>query len=298
MVVIEGSCSYFPDERPSTTAFSLPRHLNADAYQRAMDLGMRRSGRAVYRPLCAECRKCQPVRVRVDRFLPSRSQKRARNKCRGRFTQTLGKPTLDDERLELYARYQEGQHGDEGQSADPESYFRFLVETVTETVEIAWRDEAGRLKAVGVLDVTSDALSSVYFYWDPDLRDLSMGVASALEEIALCHSWGKRFYYLGYLVPGSRTMSYKANFAGTEVYDGTGWVPLGGRGLHDDRVARTLYVAEQVAIAADASRFVLERAIPIEKASKDTDDDTDEGDALNSEDSADSELSDDSGVDS
>jgi arginine-tRNA-protein transferase len=263
MVVIEGSCSYFPDERPSRTAFSLPRHLDGVAYQEAMDLGMRRSGRAVYRPLCSGCRKCQPVRVRVDAFMPSRSQKRAHRKCQGRFSQSLGKPLLDDERLELYARYQEGQHGEEGQSADPESYFRFLVETVTETVEITWRDEFGTLKAVGVLDVTPDALSSVYFYWDPDLADLSMGVASALEEIALCRSWGKSYYYLGYLVAGSRTMSYKANFAGTEVFDGTGWVPLGGRGVADERVQRTLFVAEKIATQADGARFVLDRAIPI-----------------------------------
>jgi len=65
LVVVEGECAYFEDQRATRTAFALPGTLKPSEYQRAMDIGMRRSGTVVYRPLCEGCRKCQPLRVPV-----------------------------------------------------------------------------------------------------------------------------------------------------------------------------------------------------------------------------------------
>jgi leucyl-tRNA---protein transferase len=245
----------------SCTAFSLPGHVDGASYQQAMDLGMRRSGTVIYRPLCGTCRKCQPLRVPVASFVPSRSQRRAQRRCEGLFDVRVGRPRLDDERLDLYARYQVDQHGEHAQSADPTSYRRFLVDTVTETIELVWREKEGqRLVGVGVLDVTPTALSSVYFYWEPDLRRLSLGMYSALVEMNLCRRWDKPYYYLGYLVPGSDTMSYKASFEGAEVWDGEGWVVLGGRSVDDELVQLRLEEAESAAMRADARRFRLDAA--------------------------------------
>src|SRR5204863_287352 len=66
LVVVDGDCAYFKDGRTSRTAFALPGELDGRGYQRAMELGMRRSGTIVYRPLCEGCRRCQPIRVVVD----------------------------------------------------------------------------------------------------------------------------------------------------------------------------------------------------------------------------------------
>jgi arginine-tRNA-protein transferase len=261
LVVVEGDCAYFRDGRASLTAFALPGHLDGATYQRAMDLGMRRSGTVVYRPLCGDCRKCQPLRVPIEGFKPSRSQRRAFKRCEGRFSIDIGTPVLDEERLDLYARYQAHQHGEHAQSADATSYRRFLVDTVTDTMEMRWRDmDTDRLVAIGVLDVTPDALSSVYFYWDPALKDLSLGTYSALIEIDTARAWGKSHYYLGYLVAGSKTMNYKATFPGAEVWDGRGWMPLGGRDPTAPEVRRVLDIAEQSSMNADAGRFCLEAA--------------------------------------
>ncbi len=256
LVVVDGECPYFKDGRPNRTAFALPgTALQPAEYESAMHLGMRRSGALVYRPLCPNCRKCQPFRVDVDKFSSSKSQRRAQKKCDGLFTVDIGRPTSDAERLELYARYQAGQHGADGQTADDESYDRFLCESVADTWELAWRDREGSLAAVGIIDVVASGVSTVYFYWDPILRDLSLGTYSALYEIDLCKRWGKQYYYLGYLVAGSKTMSYKASYAGGEVWNGTSWVPLGGRDLDDEGVRATLDDTERCAIAADAKHF-------------------------------------------
>lgn len=260
LVVVDGDCAYFKDGRKSRMAFALPGEVDGPTYQRAMDIGMRRSGTVIYRPLCEGCRKCQPLRIPVEDFGPSRSQRRVQRRCEGRFEIEVGRPVLDAEHLDLYGRYQAAQHGDEGQSADPLSYRRFLIDTVTDTVEVTWRDKAGRLCGVSTLDVTPEALSSVYFYWEPSLARLSLGVYSALVEIELAKSWQRPYYYLGYLVPGSRTMSYKAGFPGAEVWDGAAWTPLCSRDAQDPEVQRILDEAEVGAMAVDSARFRLEAA--------------------------------------
>lgn len=256
LVVVDGECPYFRDGRVNRTAFALPGTQLAPAeYEAAMNLGMRRSGSLIYRPLCPRCRQCQPFRIDVKRFELSRSQKRTKKRCDGLFTVDVGRPVSDGEHLQLYARYQAGQHGADGQTADEESYERFLCETIADTWELSWRDKTGSLVAVGIVDVVPDGISTVYFYWDPALRDLSLGIYSALYEIELCKQWERRYYYLGYLVADATTMSYKASFAGGEVWDGSRWVPVPGRDLDDPKVQNVLQDAERASIEADARHF-------------------------------------------
>jgi leucyl-tRNA---protein transferase len=256
LVVVDGECPYFRDGRANRTAFALPgTTLQPGEYEDAMDLGMRRSGSLVYRPLCPTCRRCQPFRIDTEKFSLSRSQRRVKKRCDGLFQVDVCRPLADAEHLELYARYQANQHGLDGQTADEDSYERFLCETVADTWELSWRDQDGVLAAVGIIDVVPAGLSTVYFYWDPALRDLSIGVYSALHEIELCRKWGKRYYYLGYLVAGSKTMSYKASFAGGEVWDGTGWTPVPGRDLEAPEVQEALEVAERSSVEADSKHF-------------------------------------------
>jgi arginine-tRNA-protein transferase len=223
-----------------------------------MALGMRRSGTLVYRPVCPGCRKCQPFRLDVARFTESRSQRRVRKRCDGLFTVDVIRPSLDPEHLKLYARYQQDQHDKDGQQADEESYARFLVDSVADSWELRWRDGSGKLVGVGIVDVVDDGISTVYFYWDPDLRDLSLGVYSALWEIDLCRRWKKQYYYLGYLVRGSKTMSYKSQFSGGEVWDGTRWLAVPGRELDDPAVEDVLARAEAGSMIADRASFPIE----------------------------------------
>ena len=154
---------------------------------------------------------------------------------------------------------------------------------MTDTIELDWRDSSGKLVGVGILDVTPNALSSVYFYWDPDYARFSLGTYSALVELDLCEEWGKEFYYLGYLVAGSATMSYKADFPGAEVWDGHDWVALPARGCTDPRVLRILEDAEVSAMAVDEVRFSLAGARALQVPAgmtlvHDDDDDEDLGD--------------------
>jgi hypothetical protein len=73
----------------------------------------------------------------------------------------------------------------------------------------------GRLICVGVVDVLPSCLSSVYLYYDPDFKSLSLGKFSALTEIDWVKRVGMRvspalrFYYLGApLLPHAVSLSW------------------------------------------------------------------------------------------
>jgi arginine-tRNA-protein transferase len=61
----------------------------------------------------------------------------------------------------------------------------------------------GELIAVGVLDYTTEALSSVYLFYDPKFEFLNLGTYCALREIEYCRMIQKnfdekfKFYYMG-----------------------------------------------------------------------------------------------------
>ena len=166
-------CPYLPRREACDRAFladTLPPRL----YHGLMDRGFRRSGKVIYQPTCRGCRACVPVRVRVDDFVPNKSHRR----CLKRNADlSISETSLlpDEEKFELYQRYQRGRHGDTGH-LDWQSFVDFLYDSPIDTREFCYRDADGRLVAVGICDVCSASVSSVYFYYDPaELRHHTAG---------------------------------------------------------------------------------------------------------------------------
>jgi arginyl-tRNA--protein-N-Asp/Glu arginylyltransferase len=261
-LILDDTCPYFPDARPSRTAFVYPdRVLEPPEFEGAIHLGMRRSGLLLYRPICPGCRKCQPFRVEVASFKMSDSQKRVWKRCEGKFEVSMEIPTAGAEKLDLYRRYGESQHGKGDSNAA--NYSEFLVDSIADTYEISFRQQ-GRLAAISIVDVLPTGVSSVYSYWEPDLREWSIGTYTALFEIELCRRNNLPYYYLGFLVPGAKTMNYKAKFGPGEVWDGSNWLPVPGRDPAHPAMREILEKAEKLSIIADTSRFPLKAGNRIE----------------------------------
>ena len=76
----------------------------------------------------------------------------------------------------------------------------------------------GELMAVGVLDYTHEALSSVYLFYDPKFEFLTPGTLSAILEIEYIQKIQKeydqrcKFYYMGLYFHDCQKSVYKANF--------------------------------------------------------------------------------------
>lgn len=197
--------------------------MSPEIYHAFMDAGFRRSGKIIYQPVCAGCRACLPIRVRVSDFRPSRTQRRCR-KRNADLTVAAGPPESTDEKFDLYCRYLAKWHHAEASDDQRESFDSFLYDSPLRTLEFTYRNPAGELLAVGLCDVCpAQSLSSVYFYFDPDHARRGLGTFGALYEIDYARrELDTPYYYLGYWVKGCAAMEYKSAFGPSEVLHSDG----------------------------------------------------------------------------
>lgn len=208
-------CSYLEAETAQLDMMVLV-DVGADELDALLSRGFRHFGPVYFRPRCAPCMECVTVRIPVGTFVPSRSQKRAR-KAAARFRREVGVPIVDEERLALYRRWHAGRERERGWGAsevDAERYaldFAFPQETGR---EVRFHDDAagGRIVGVGIVDRTTRASSAVYFFYDPDLEHVSLGVAHVVMLIEEARALGLEHVYLGYLVEGCASLAYKGRF--------------------------------------------------------------------------------------
>ncbi len=211
-------CSYLPN-RSARELIVLGLVTDPDTVAYLLERGFRRSGNLFYRPGCRDCAACVPIRVPVRDFTPSRSQRRVLRR-NADLTVVAAEPSADDEHWDLFLRYQHHQHG--GQMIRERDQFEasFGPASIV-SLELDFR-LAGRLVGSGLVDVSPDGLSSVYFYFDPAEARRSLGVFSALCEIEHCRRLGLPHWYLGYWIAGCRKMEYKTRFRPCELRDADG----------------------------------------------------------------------------
>jgi arginine-tRNA-protein transferase len=237
------SCPYLPgqNERKLFTALTGEgaRALNDSLSKQ----GFRRSQNVLYRPACSDCAACLSARIRVADFEPSRSQRRtlARN---GHLIREATSPWATDEQFALFRRYLDSRHADGGMADMDIFEFAAMIEETpvrsrvieyTEKPEGAPRGRRGTgraLVAVCLTDVLDDGLSLVYSFYDPDRARDGLGTYMILDHVALARQVGLPYVYLGYWVPGSSKMDYKARFGALEVYRDGEWRDLGDPSEH------------------------------------------------------------------
>ncbi len=205
-------CPYLPGLEATTRAFRT-NQLPGEMYHEFMDAGFRRSGRVIYQPVCQSCRRCVPIRVPVDRFVPGKSQRRCLRKNQD-LRITFDLPSVTDEKLDLYQRYQKRWHDKDAEPGENprQALVSFLYDSPVDSLEFCYRAPDGKLAAVGIADVCAKSFSSVYFYFDPDMSERGLGTFGALYELRWAAERKIPHYYLGFWVDGCDKMIYKVNF--------------------------------------------------------------------------------------
>ena len=189
--------------------------------------GFRRSQNVLYRPSCADCSACFSARIRVADFTPSRSQRRVLKK-NAELQRNAMSPWATEDQYNLFRRYLEHRHADGGMAdMDIFEFAAMIEETPIKSRVIEYTspsDDGTRdLAAVCLTDVFDDGVSMVYSFFEPELTKNSLGTYLILDHIDIARSAGLPYVYLGYWVPGSPKMAYKAGFKALEIYRNGDW---------------------------------------------------------------------------
>ena len=101
-------CGYLPN-RQWSLEYEMVVDISATEYSARLRAGWRRFGGMLFRPQCLACQACQSLRVEIERFQPSRSQRRARKLNHADVQLRIGVPSVSLEKLRLYDRFHEFQ---------------------------------------------------------------------------------------------------------------------------------------------------------------------------------------------
>jgi leucyl-tRNA---protein transferase len=228
----EGRCGYLPD-RLWQLEYEVVQNMTAAEYAERMRQGWRRFGRAMFRPQCRLCTACQSLRVEVAKFQRNRSQERAWKQNADEVTVVIDEPSVTRAKLRLYDRFHAFQSASKGwplhAPKDPDDYFSSFVDNPFPTLE--WNYYLSkRLIGVGYVDDLPGCLSAIYFYYDPDLRDRSLGVFNVLSVLHYARARQIPYLYLGYFVEGCGSLEYKANYQPNQALSTAGeWLPFRDR---------------------------------------------------------------------
>ena len=226
--------------------------LQGDEAQRLNDAlsqqGFRRSQNVLYRPSCADCSACLSARIDVRKFKIRKSQKRVLKRNR-ELERKATSPWATEDQYKLFRKYLSVRHAAGGMAdMDVFEFAAMIEETPIRTRIIEYRLGI-KLMAVALTDLIEDGLSMVYSFFEPKPLTMSLGTYIILDHIAMAKEAKLPYLYLGYWVPGSPKMGYKARFSGLEIYHKNEWQSLDDPdGFNADlHPTNTVPIAEQVA---------------------------------------------------
>jgi arginine-tRNA-protein transferase len=210
---LDSECSYL-DNKKQTTYYKVIENCSKKQCQELIERGFRRFGKMYFRPICATCSECQSIKIDVENFEFSKSQRRVLKKA-SHIKSYIQRPSLSQEHLKLFEKYHlymRDKKGWEHSKTNPQSYYSSFVNGYNEFgYEILYYDE-DKLIAVDLIDILDDGISSIYFYYDTDYTHLSLGRLSLYNQIIYAKEVKLKWIYLGYYVEGCPSLSYKSHY--------------------------------------------------------------------------------------
>lgn len=206
-------CTYLPD-RMWRFEYFFAYNTNEQELNRLLGRGWRKFGEYYFRPSCSECMRCIPIRVLAQEFKHTKSQRRV---LRHGADVEVRFNALEyrDEIFEVYRDHSMNRFEKE---SDPDEFIAAFYTPSCPAMQSEYYLN-GELVAVGFIDISSNALSSVYFAYRASFETLRLGTYSILREIEYTASLGRAYYYLGYYIKESLSMEYKGHFHPHEKYD-------------------------------------------------------------------------------
>lgn len=170
---------------------------------------------------CDYCNSCINVRININKFLISKSQKRLIRKNTDLLAKTFftrAKP----ENIELLNSWQENRT--EQRKWKKVFWYTDLFEKsfiLNDSIsrELGLFNPEGKLIAKTFYDITSNSLNMLYSCYDPEYQKRRLGIYLILACLNLVRSSNKKYLYLGHWNHRVLSLQYKKNFSGLECFD-------------------------------------------------------------------------------
>lgn len=205
----EHDCPYLSAQRARELVVFSAKDSNLP-YQQLIEQGFRRSGNEVYRPHCIECQQCQSLKVDVQNFTPTRSQKRVLKRNQDLSFRWADQLSL--EQFDLYKRYLNCRHNDGEMTHHNFNDYRDFIHSHWQTTRFLETYLQDELVAVAITDWLERGLSAVYSFFAPELEKRSVGRWLILTQIQQARENQKQWLYLGYQIDSCQKMNYKQHF--------------------------------------------------------------------------------------
>jgi len=218
---LDYDCSYLPNKKVRMY-YRYIYNSNKTFTTAVIQRGWRRFGNYYFYPICNGCSECKSLRIKVNEFKPSKSQRRVirKNKDTKIFIQ---KPSITNSHIELYNKYhkwKEQKSNWKYKEITPNEYYENFVDGAFDFGKEVLYIRDNKLIGVDLIDVLDDGISAIYFFYDPDYAELSLGTYSLLYQIYLAKKMELKYIYLGYWVDGCKSFEYKPKFQPQEILEG------------------------------------------------------------------------------
>lgn len=214
-----GNCPYGYNFENSIRAFRYSGNIGINNMENLISSGYRRCGDLYYRNECSNCQACLPIRIPINRFSLSKSQKRVLKKNKPTVC-IKGDLNFSDEKFKIYKKYQLNRHKEENYTEmDLITIINDQMLTdsgATFELQFFCND---KLCGFMTVDKGTETLSAVYSVYDIDLPENSLGTFFILSLIDFARENNYEYVNLGYFIPNCRKMNYKSKFKPFEIFD-------------------------------------------------------------------------------
>jgi leucyl-tRNA---protein transferase len=211
-------CSYFNDKL-SDIRYKYMNNCSKVELQNMLEHGWRRFGHMHFVPECRSCTKCISIRIDINKYIFSKSNKRLLSKHKNTKI-VIQPPSISIQHLKLYDKYHSFMNNKKKwpyNKIDPEEYIRSYVKGGTKFAKEILYFIDNRLVCVALCDILDNALSSIYCFYDHDYQNYSLGQYSILYQLKLAKELNIRYIYLGYWIKDHFSMGYKEKYQPFEI---------------------------------------------------------------------------------
>ena len=217
----EDTCAYLEDMK-QTTHYKVIENCSTEYCEHLIERGWRRFGSMFFRPICETCTQCESLKIDVKNFVYSKSQRRVKRK-NSDTKMHIRKPKVTQGHLDLFEKYhlhmkdkREWAHN----QTDAKHYFASFVHGHGDFgYEILYFIE-DKLVGIDLIDILPNGISSIYFFYDPDYEQYSLGTNSMLQQIQIAKDNDLEWIYMGYYVKECQSLAYKSRYSPYKTLEG------------------------------------------------------------------------------